>query len=140
MKEGILNEENIIFSCTSSVGRATENFPINLEGEEFEIVHSLAKWKREALGKYEFPLHTGLYTDMKAIRKDEEVDATHSLYVEQWDWEVVIDKSEFKKFVELCLPIYYLIKGCEEHYEDVDDVVRQFKDIVTFITDISRRD
>ncbi len=64
------------------------------EDEEFEIVHSLAKWKREALGKYKFPLHTGLYTDMKAIRKDEEVDATHSLYVEQWDWEKVIDKSD----------------------------------------------
>lgn len=62
--------------------------------EKFEIVHSLAKWKREALGKYEFPIHTGLYTDMKAIRKDEEVDVTHSLYVEQWDWEKVIDKSD----------------------------------------------
>ena len=64
------------------------------EGEKFEIVHSLAKWKREALAKYEFPIHTGLYTDMKAIRKDEDVDATHSLYVEQWDWEKVIDKSD----------------------------------------------
>jgi len=62
--------------------------------EKFEIVHSLAKWKREALGKYEFPIHTGLYTDMKAIRKDEEVDTTHSLYVEQWDWEKVIDESD----------------------------------------------
>jgi len=62
--------------------------------EKFEIVHSLAKWKREALGKYEFPVHTGLYTDMKAIRKDEEVDSTHSLYVEQWDWEKVIEKSD----------------------------------------------
>ena len=64
------------------------------DGEEFEIVHSLAKWKREALGKYEFPIHTGLYTDMKAIRKDEKVDAVHSLYVEQWDWEKVIDVSD----------------------------------------------
>ncbi len=62
--------------------------------EKFEIVHSLAKWKREALGKYQFPIHTGLYTDMKAIRKDEEVDALHSLYVEQWDWEKVIDESD----------------------------------------------
>ena len=62
--------------------------------EKFEIVHSLAKWKREALGKYEFPIHTGLYTDMKAITKDEEVDTTHSLYVEQWDWEKVIDESD----------------------------------------------
>ena len=62
--------------------------------EDFEIVHSLAKWKREALGKYHFPMHTGLYTDMKAIRKDEIVDDIHSLYVEQWDWEKVIDKSD----------------------------------------------
>jgi len=64
------------------------------DDEKFEIVHSLAKWKREALGKYDFPLHTGLYTDMKAIRKDEEVDAIHSLYVEQWDWEKAIEKSD----------------------------------------------
>lgn len=65
------------------------------KGEErFEIVHSLAKWKREALGRYEFPVHTGLYTDMKAIRKDEEVDEIHSMYVEQWDWEKVIEKSD----------------------------------------------
>jgi len=62
--------------------------------EKFEIIHSLAKWKREALRKYQFPLHTGLYTDMKAIRKDEIVDDIHSMYVEQWDWEKVIDKSD----------------------------------------------
>ena len=62
--------------------------------EHFEIVHSLAKWKREALGKYEFPVHTGLYTDMKAIRKDEIVDDIHSMYVEQWDWEKVITKED----------------------------------------------
>ena len=62
--------------------------------EDFEIIHSLAKWKREALGKYQFPMHKGIYTDMKAIRKDEEVDDIHSLYVEQWDWEKVIDKSD----------------------------------------------
>ena len=63
-------------------------------GEDFEIVHSLAKWKREALGKYEFPMHKGLYTDMKAIRKDEQVDELHSMYVEQWDWEKVISKED----------------------------------------------
>ena len=62
--------------------------------EKFEIVHSLAKWKRDALGRYEFPMHTGLYTDMKAIRKDETVDDIHSLYVEQWDWEKVISKED----------------------------------------------
>ena len=62
--------------------------------EKFEIVHSLAKWKRDALGRYEFPMHTGLYTDMKAIRKDEIVDDIHSLYVEQWDWEKVIKEED----------------------------------------------
>lgn len=62
--------------------------------EKFEIVHSLAKWKREALGKYEIPIHMGLYTEMRAIRKDEEVDEIHSLLVEQWDWEIVIDRSD----------------------------------------------
>ena len=64
------------------------------DDEKFEIVHSLAKWKREALGKYGFPLYKGLYTDMKAIRKDETVDEIHSLFVEQWDWEKVIKKED----------------------------------------------
>ena len=62
--------------------------------EEFEIVHSLAKWKRVSLGRYEIPMHEGIYTDMKAIRKDETVDDLHSLYVEQWDWEKVIEKED----------------------------------------------
>lgn len=64
------------------------------EDEEFEVVHSLAKWKREALARYKMPKYAGIYTDMKAIRKDEMVDEIHSLYVEQWDWEKVIDKSD----------------------------------------------
>lgn len=62
--------------------------------EKFEIVHSLAKWKRDALGRYEFQMHTGLYTDMKAVRTGEVVDDIHSLYVEQWDWEKVISKED----------------------------------------------
>ncbi len=62
--------------------------------EKFEIVHSLAKWKRVSLGKYKIPAHKGIYTDMKAIRKDEIVDDIHSLYVEQWDWEKVIGKED----------------------------------------------
>ena len=62
--------------------------------EKFEIVHSLAKWKRDALGRYGFPMHTGLYTDMRAIRKDEVVDDVHSIFVEQWDWEKVISRDD----------------------------------------------
>ncbi len=64
------------------------------DGESFEIVHSLAKWKREALDKYGFLPYKGLLTDMKAIRKDEDIDEIHSLYVEQWDWEKIILKSD----------------------------------------------
>ena len=59
-------------------------------GEEYEIVHSLAKWKRYALGRYGFGPGQGLYTDMNAIRRDEDTDNLHSIYVDQWDWEKVI--------------------------------------------------
>ena len=59
-----------------------------------EMVHSLAKWKRYTLNKYGFKLGTGLYTDMDAVRKDEEVDDIHSIYVDQWDWELGITKKQ----------------------------------------------
>jgi aspartate--ammonia ligase len=59
-----------------------------------EIVHSLAKWKRMALHRYGFTEGEGLYTDMNAIRKDEELDNLHSLYVDQWDWELIISRSQ----------------------------------------------
>ena len=63
------------------------SFDILETGETAEIVHSLAKWKRMALLKYGFSLHTGLYTDMNAVRRDEIFDNIHSIYVDQWDWE-----------------------------------------------------
>ena len=59
-----------------------------------EIVHSLAKWKRYALKRYGFHSGEGLYTDMNAIRRDEDTDNIHSIYVDQWDWEKVISKEE----------------------------------------------
>ncbi len=59
-----------------------------------EIVHSLAKWKRMALKKYGFSEGEGLYTDMSAIRRDEDTDNIHSIYVDQWDWERIINKSD----------------------------------------------
>ena len=70
------------------------SFDILQSGEVVEVVHSLAKWKRMALAKYGFSTHTGLYTDMNAIRRDEECDNIHSLYVDQWDWEKVIEDSD----------------------------------------------
>lgn len=63
-------------------------------GAEAEIVHSLAKWKRYALKKYGFSAGEGLYTDMSAIRRDEDTDNIHSIYVDQWDWEKIIAKEE----------------------------------------------
>lgn len=59
-----------------------------------EIVHSLAKWKRHALKRYEFSHGEGLYTDMNAIRRDEDTDEIHSIFVDQWDWERIIDHGE----------------------------------------------
>ena len=66
-------------------------FDIPDVGTDGQVVHSLAKWKRLALKRYEFKVGTGLYTDMNAIRRDEEVDNLHSIYVDQWDWEKHID-------------------------------------------------
>ena len=63
-------------------------------GEEAQVVHSLAKWKRYALARYRFPLGEGLYTDMNAIRRDETLDNLHSVYVDQWDWEKVIREED----------------------------------------------
>jgi aspartate--ammonia ligase len=78
----------------SGVERAV-SFPIKDMGEaQAEIVHSLAKWKRTALADYDIQKGFGLYTDMNAIRADEELDNTHSLYVDQWDWELHIGEEQ----------------------------------------------
>ena len=70
------------------------SFDIPDAGEVGQVVHSLAKWKRLALKEYGFYVGYGLYTDMNAIRRDEELDNIHSIYVDQWDWEKVITKNE----------------------------------------------
>ena len=69
-------------------------FDIPAVGESAEVVHSLAKWKRLALKEYHFYIGNGLYTDMNAIRRDEDLDNIHSIYVDQWDWERVITREE----------------------------------------------
>ena len=68
-------------------------FDIKETGTNAQIVQSLAKWKRMALYQYGFPAGEGLCTDMNAVRRDEEMDNLHSIYVDQWDWEKVIDRS-----------------------------------------------
>ena len=70
------------------------SFDIPDVGKSAQVVHSLAKWKRLALGEYNFYVGNGLYTDMNAIRRDEELDNIHSIYVDQWDWEKVITKED----------------------------------------------
>ncbi len=69
-------------------------FDIPAIGSDAQVVHSLAKWKRLALKKYGFGMHEGLYTDMNAIRRDEELDNIHSVYVDQWDWERIIGEND----------------------------------------------
>ena len=70
------------------------SFDIKETGKTAQVVHSLAKWKRLALKNYGFDAGEGLYTDMNAIRRDEEMDNLHSIYVDQWDWERVINKQD----------------------------------------------
>ncbi len=70
------------------------SFDILETKKDAQVVHSLAKWKRMALYKYGFKAGEGIYTDMNAIRRDEEMDNLHSIYVDQWDWEKVINKED----------------------------------------------
>ena len=70
------------------------SFDVKATGTNVQVVHSLAKWKRMALYEYNFPVGDGLYTDMNAIRRDEDLDNYHSIYVDQWDWEKVITRQE----------------------------------------------
>ena len=69
-------------------------FDVKETKRNLQIVQSLAKWKRIALKRYGFKPGEGLYTDMNAIRRDEDTDNLHSIYVEQWDWEKIITKEE----------------------------------------------
>ena len=69
-------------------------FDVPAVGAEGEVVHSLAKWKRLALKRYDFRPGKGLYTDMNAIRRDEDLDNIHSIYVDQWDWEKIIRRED----------------------------------------------
>ena len=83
-----------------------------IPGETVEVVHSLAKWKRMALHEYGFQPGEGLYTNMNAIRRDEELDNLHSCYVDQWDWEKVITKEDrtIETLKETVRTIFKIIK------------------------------
>lgn len=91
------------------------SFDIKADGEHVEIVHSLAKWKRNALKRYSFEVGEGLYTDMNAIRRDEDTDNLHSIYVDQWDWEMNIEKSNrtVNTLKDTVKTIYQVMKDTE---------------------------
>ncbi|MDU5149865.1 aspartate--ammonia ligase [uncultured Anaerococcus sp.] len=104
---------------------------------EMEIVHSLAKWKRFALEEYKFKMHEGLYTDMNAIRRCEVPDNTHSFYVDQWDWELIMEEDErnveyLKRVVET---IYRTMKSLDEYLCGLVPTRKKLlKDQITFMT------
>ena len=93
------------------------SFDIKGQPENAEIVHSLAKWKRYALQKYGFAHGEGLYTDMIAIRRDEDLDNIHSVYVDQWDWEKIISKEErnMDTLVSTVRAIYSVLRKTEKY-------------------------
>ena len=88
-------------------------FDVPAVGEDVQVVHSLAKWKRLALHEYHFYVGNGLYTDMNAIRRDEELDNIHSIYVDQWDWERVITRED--------RTLDYLIKTAQQIVDAICD-------------------
>lgn len=113
------------------------SFQIPYLRKDAEIVHSLAKWKRMALKKYGFPVGRGLYTDMNAIRKDEELDNLHSLYVDQWDWELIIDKKDrtMETLKKVVRDLYKVFKETEEHVHSIyPEVECILPEEITFIT------
>lgn len=102
-----------------------------------EIVHSLAKWKRQALKRYGFSHGEGLYTDMNAIRRDEDTDNIHSLFVDQWDWEKIIDKSERNEetLKSIVRKVYRAIKNTEKYISGIYDYVGEIlPEEITFIS------
>lgn len=105
-------------------------------GETVEVVQSLAKWKRMALARYEFQPGEGLYTNMNAIRRDEELDNLHSCYVDQWDWEKVITKEQrtIETLQETVRHIFKVIKHMEhEVWYKYPQAVKRLPEDIFFI-------
>lgn len=108
-----------------------------IPGDMVEVVHSLAKWKRMALHEYGFQPGEGLYTNMNAIRRDEELDNLHSCYVDQWDWERVITKAQrnVETLKETVREIFKIIKHMQhEVWYKYPNAVKQLPDDIFFIT------
>ena len=105
--------------------------------KDVEIVQSLAKWKRMALAKYGFSQDTGLYTDMNAIRRDEDLDCLHSVYVDQWDWEKIISKEDrTEKTLKTTVKLIYAALRHTEYYitKEYNFIGSLLPEKITFIT------
>lgn len=112
-------------------------FDILETGVAAEVVHSLAKWKRLALMKYGFPAHSGLYTDMNAIRRDEICDNIHSIYVDQWDWEKVITAEDRNEdYLKSTVRSIYgaVLKTSSLLFEKFPEVEQRLPEEIGFIT------
>ena len=108
-----------------------------LDGGIVEIVHSLAKWKRMALKAYGFKVGEGLYTDMNAIRRDEDMDNLHSVYVDQWDWEKIILKADrtVETLKNIVRDIFSVFKKTEEYITNLNPGLPKYlPDEISFIT------
>lgn len=112
-------------------------FDIKDGNHEVEVVHSLAKWKRLSLKKYGFEVGEGLYTDMNAIRRDEELDNVHSVFVDQWDWEKIITKEQrnFETLKHAVKNIYNSLRHTERYIAEEYDFIDKFlPDHITFVS------
>lgn len=108
-----------------------------IEDSNIEIVHSLAKWKRFALHRYKFEAGSGLYTDMNAIRRDEELDNIHSIYVDQWDWEKVITKEDrnIDTLKDTVRKIFSIFKSTEDFVSsEYPSIEKILPEDITFVT------
>ncbi len=108
-----------------------------IPGQTMEVVHSLAKWKRMALYEYGFQPGEGLYTNMNAIRRDEDFDNLHSCYVDQWDWEKVITREDrnLDTLKDTVRTIFKIIKHMEhEVWYKYPNAVKHLPEDITFIT------
>lgn len=106
-------------------------------GREAQVVQSLAKWKRYALGNYGFTVGEGLYTDMNAIRRDEDTDNIHSIFVDQWDWEKVIRQEDRNTYFlkDTVRDVYQVLRKTEKYMSIQYDYIHEtLPDDIFFIT------
>ena len=115
------------------------SFDIKATGSQAQVVHSLAKWKRQALKDYGFHSGAGLYTDMNAIRRDEDLDNLHSIYVDQWDWERIMEPEErtLDYLKDTVRKIVFAVRSTERTLHSMYPALNQLPTLepdITFIT------